>query len=973
MGPRGAAHRAQEATVIPLDQFGPRTWARPEITGLGRIPTASPLRSSDRVDLDGTWHFRLRERPEAVTEADIHGPCPEPLWHRAEVPGCWTMQGFDRPQYTNISMPFPGPPVTLPDDNPTGVYRRTVTVPDDWADRRVVLHVGGAESVLYVHIDGRPVGMGKDSRLPSEFDITAFVRAGRPFDLALTVVRWSDATYLEDQDHWYHAGLHRSVYCYSTPTVYIADVHAVADFDPGTRTGRLRAKVTVDAPDRGPRRWQVRATVCGQSTRAPARFEHPTHTIANMALFEGRGAVVEIDAGAVDPWSAEQPSLYPLTVELVDDEGNTVDRVSLRVGFRRVEVRGADLLVNGARVLIKGVNRHDHDARRGKAVTPESIEHDIVLMKRHNLNAVRTSHYPSDSHLYDQCDELGVYVLDEANVETHAFLRSLTRDPRWTGAILERITRMAMRDKNHPSVIMWSLGNESGVSAAHQAAAAWLRRYDGTRPVHYEGGISEDMIAAQAGGQDPDLAEVMARPRPESDVVAPMYPPVEALVRWATQYRPERPLIMCEYIHAMGNSCGGLDRYWDAIRTLPGLQGGFVWDWVDQALVQSLPDGSERLAYGGDFGDTPNDGPFCLNGLVATDRRPHPSLLELAKVVQPVQFRALDAARGLIEVRNEHAFVDLGWLTTTWHLEVDGDRVAEGNLDLPGVPPGAAVTLRAPLPAPALAEGQVATLTVEMRASATGAWAPAGHLVAWEQFEVERAPGPAHGPRREEPEVPDLEALSPQLYLWRAPIDNEVFGPAQAERWDHWALRDAGDRVAMDTTTEAAADGGLVVAHTVTIPESLSDVARVGVRLRLGPGVESVEWLGLGPHECYSDRRASGRLGRYRTSVDDWPVPYVHPQASGNREGVRWLRFLDHSGRVVLVIDWLEDLSVTVSRFTDEDLDAASHLEDLPTSNDCFVWIDARHRGVGSGAVGPDVAAAHRVGPGTYRWRYRLG
>jgi beta-galactosidase len=960
--------------VIPLDGFGPRSWARPEVTGFGRLPMATHLPRPDVVSLDGSWAFVLRDRPEDVTTADLVGPTDG--WGAIEVPGCWTMQGHDRPQYTNIQMPFAGPPPRVPDANPTGVHRRTVILPASWAGQRLVLHVAAAETVLYVHVDGVPLAMGKDSRLPHEVDLTGVVEPGRPFELALTVVRWSDATYLEDQDHWHHAGLHRSVFVYATPPVHVADVHATADYDPATGEGRLRTAVWVGAAGHGPRRWTVRVDLAGRSATADVRFEHPTESLPNWLMFEGRRAVAELVVPDVAPWSAEVPNLHRLVVTLLDAAGIEIDVVSLDVGFRRVEVVGHELRVNGRAVLVKGVNRHDHDPRRGKAVTPEGIEADLVLMKQHGINAVRTSHYPNDVHLYDLCDRLGLYVVDEADLETHAYLRSLLKDPRWGAAVLERITRMAVRDKNHPSVILWSLGNESGNAPILRAAAEWLRAWDPTRPIQYESSIGEAIFTTLVSGAELDMGELLSRPTPESDVIAPMYPEVADLVAWATRATPDRPLIMCEYIHAMNNSCGSLVDYWDAIRTYPGLQGGFVWDWKDQALVQQLPDGTDRLAYGGDFGDVPNDGPFCLNGLVDAERRPHPSLLELAAVIAPVRIHAVDAARGVLHITNEHDFVDLSWLTPGWVVEVDGTVEAQGELAPLDLPPGASTELRVPVPSLDLAPGQRAHLTLTFTTRHALAWAPAGHVVARQQVLLAAAPGRATAP---DPPVQvdraaDLADLDPTLALWRAPIDNETFGPVldpHAARWARLGLRGAADFVDVDTQVDGPPDAP-VVSHAVVVPDELDDLARVGVRLHLGPGVHTVEWLGEGPHEGYSDRRASTRFGRWTTPVDDWTVPYVHPQASGNRTGVRWLRFLDAEGTVRLTIDQLDGLDVTVSRWTDEEVADAGHLGDLPVRDDCYVWIDARHRGVGSGAVGPDVAPGHRVGPGPYRWSYRL-
>jgi beta-galactosidase len=482
-----------------LDAFGPWSWARPEVTGHGRLPMATRQRERETLAL-GPWGFRLYGRPEDVSADDLVGLGAG--WAAIEVPGCWTMQGFDTPYYTILQIPFGGRPPSVPaDDNPTGVYRCTVTMPEAWRDQRVVLHVGGAESVLYAFIDGRPIGMGKDSRLPHEFDVTDYLRPGTPAQLSLAVVRWSDATYLEKQDHWHHAGLHRDVYLYATPRLRIDDVHAVADYDHLTGAGHLRVRIAVDSlDDEPPRHLTARIRVAGCEAIAPVRFEHPTNALDTAFAFEVRGASLSLSLPTVEPWSAETPNLYELEAEVLDGDV-VIDAVRLDVGFRRVQIRGHVLLVNGKPILIKGVNRHDHDPRRGKAVTNASMEADVVLMKQHNINAIRTSHYPNDEHLYDVCDRLGMYVVDEANVEAQAHLRSLTKTPSWSAAILERIARMAQRDKNHPSIILWSLGNESGGAPIFDAAATWLRQWDGTRPVQYEGGIGEDLQQRHETGE----------------------------------------------------------------------------------------------------------------------------------------------------------------------------------------------------------------------------------------------------------------------------------------------------------------------------------------------------------------------------------------------------------------------------------------------------------------------------------------
>jgi beta-galactosidase len=988
-----------------LDAFGPRSWARPEVVGVGRLPAARLLvpfpdeaaaasaldeRSSPwHLDLGGRWRFRLRDRPEDVTAADLTGATE--AWDEVEVPGNWTMQGFDRPHYTNVQMPIPGPPPEVPDENPTGVHRRTVLVPQAWAGRRIVLHVGGAESVLYVHVDGRPVGMGKDSRLPHELDLSDHLVPGTPAELCLTVVRWSDATYLEDQDHWHHGGLHREVFLYATSPLHVADLHAVADVDPATGTGSLTVRVRAGARPRIELRgWAARLTLLDPDGEpalpdpltAELRFEHPDNWVVNLIAFAGRGAELTAELPDVRPWSAEVPDLYRVLVTLVGPDGTDRETVTLRTGFRRVEVRGHELLVNGRAVLVKGVNRHDHDERRGKAVTRDSMRADVVAMKQHNLNALRTSHYPNHHHLYELCDELGLYVVGEANLESHAYLRSLTEDPAWATAIFDRISRMARRDKDHPCVIIWSLGNESGSSPVLDAAATWLRSWDPTRPVQYESGLTDDQYRIISDeGRAPSLPDIWRRRRADSDLVVPMYPTIDDLVRWATERTPDRPLVMCEYEHAMGNSCGSLADYWEVIRAHTGLQGGFVWDWMDQGLVQRLPDGTERWAYGGDFGDEPNDSTFCCNGLVGPDREPHPSLLELAKVVQPVRIEAVAAAQGVLQVTAETDFRDLSYLEPSWEVTVDGEVVGDGRLEPFRIGPGEAQEVRLPIDPPPLGPGQIAHLLLRFALAADEAWAGAGHVVAWEQFEIARSP---HPPAARAERFGSIAAAGsgnlsgagitagPELAVWRAPTDNDLQAtPPPAARWAGWGLRTGGADVAHDVALQPLADGGVEVRHEVVVPAELDDLPRIGARYALDAGFTAVAWAGRGPHEAHVDRCASTRFGRWSTRIADWGVRYVHPQANGNRMGVRWFHVLREDGSG-LAFEALDDLQVTVAHRTEEDLADAAHADEVPTRPETWVWIDVAQRGVGSGACGPDTLDRYRIGPGTYRWSYRI-
>jgi len=720
---------------------GERTWAMPEITSSGRLPMRSPLvpypdLASARADirdgspwfrrLDGQWRFRLAHRPEDVPDNFADPALGDEGWDSITVPGAWTVQGFDVPIYTNVRMPFAGLPPEVPDENPTGLYRTTFRVPREWRNRRIVLHVGGAISVLYVYVNGVPVGLGKDSRLASEFDISDHLRPGVN-TLACMVVRWSDASHVEDQDQWWHAGIHREVFLYATGRAHIADVSVRAGLADDLATGALRVRTTVGFRDQREVRpgWRVEVvleSLGGKSIlRRPLGGDVP-HDLRPY-LFPGHMVDVSVDVPRVRPWSAERPARYRVLVSLIDPDGDVREVVAQDIGFRRVEVRDRELLINGQPVLLFGVNRHDHDPRTGPTVSVDDMRADLVTMKRFNINAVRCAHYPNDPRLLDLCDELGLYVIDEADTESHAWITSLCNDPRYQATIIERGTRMVLRDENHPSVIAWSLGNESGYGPAHDALAGWIRRYDSSRVLHYEGAIMWDL--------DADA--------PVSDLVCPMYASVDDIVAWAERgLDRRRPLILCEYSHAMGNSNGGLADYVEAFRTHHGLQGGFIWEWKDHGLLQRLPDGRERYAYGGQFGDEPNDANFVADGIVGPDRVPHPALWEHAYLAAPVGVQAgeADLRRGRVRVTNRNWFTDLSGLRARWEVAVDGVAVREGDLALPPVGPQETVTVDVPFVRPALGVGQEAHLTVWFRTAKALPWAEKGHEVAWQQFRL---------------------------------------------------------------------------------------------------------------------------------------------------------------------------------------------------------------------------------------------
>ena len=792
-------------------------WKRPEHLGDNRVtprstlypfPTEAAALSCDRARsrwvrlLNGNWSFKLYPRPESVQPSDVAAKLDVARWSQIEVPGNWTMQGFDRPHYSDTQMPFGGnEPPDVPANNPTGVYRTTFNLPRGWARRRTVLHIGGAESVLLLYVNGRCVGSGKDSRLPNEYDITNFVDAGGPNTIAVVVIRWSDASYIEAQDHWWMAGIHRDVYVYSTGTTYLADVFAQATLEPDGRYGKLAVQIACGFPSEPAAGWSVSAQLYGAAERPLLTGD--TAAPIDVSGIHHRWPRLEAQISRrlrVKAWSAEQPHLYRLVVALINPRGAVVERTSCRIGFRRVEVRGRELLINGRPVLIKGVNRHDHDDVRGKAVTEASMIADIRLMKQFNFNAVRSAHYPNDPRWYELCDEYGLYVTDEANVEAHDN-NQICRDRRYTQAFLDRAIRMVERDKNHPSVVVWSLGNESGYGPNHDAMAGWIRGRDPSRPLHYEGAIS-----IEASGSSWDDGERA------TDIVCPMYPTIDSIVEWAQRRHGERPLIMCEYSHAMGNSNGSLADYWDAIETHHGLQGGFIWDWVDQGLRKFTPEGQHYWAYGGDFGDEPNDANFCCNGLVSPDRTPHPAMFEFKKLAQPVTVTAQSLRQGKLVVTNRQDYTDLSWLVGRWRVKVDGQEVSGGKLSRLKTPPGASEVVEVALSIPTLAPDEECFVHVEFTAARTTPWCEAGHVVAWEQLPITAPAGrgrtnplAAGRAAANAPTVTDtkrslsvsagasrltidrasasiaawqvgdtdLVTRGPQLNLWRAPTDND--------------------------------------------------------------------------------------------------------------------------------------------------------------------------------------------------------
>lgn len=720
------------------------------------------------LSLDGDWRFDWSPNPGGATKDFWREGFDASSWNVIPVPANWQRHGYGTPIYKSSGYPFrvDPPRVTAepPQDwtthahrNPVGRYVRSFELPAAWLGRRAILHFAGAEGAIEVWLNGVPIGYSQGNRSPAEFEVTESVRQSEN-RLAVQVYRYSDGSYLEDQDMWRLSGLHREVVLYSTPAERIADFTVRTDLDDRYEDARIAIDVELDAPH-GLEGWRVEAQL--YDAEGAAVFSRPLeHDAAPILNREQRaGVLVErtpqrgvgpfgwLHAEVERPrkWSAESPDLYRLALSLVDGAGEAVHRVACDVGFREIEVRDGMLLVNGRPVKLRGVNRHEHDPESGHAIGLESMRHDLELMKRANVNAVRTAHYPNDPRWYALCDRLGMYVLDEADIETHGLRGKLANEPSWAPAFLDRGVRLVERDKNHPSVIGWSLGNESGWGPNLAAVAAWVREADPTRIIHYEG--------AQ-GAPDPAAVDVISRfyPRVRQEYLHPGLPQDPTAEeppengRWerlldladrAAKRGDHRPVLASEYAHAMGNAMGNLDDYWEEVWAHDRLLGGFVWDWADQALWATTESGQRYLAYGGAFGDEPHHGAFCLNGVITADRQPTAKLHALKKAYQPFAFELIDKTNATLRITSRRDHLDATDCELAWRLEADGAVVAEGTVDPPWIAPRGTATVRLPIPWSDAAGEHFLRVTMRLREAT--AWGPAGHEVAWAQFRLSQA------------------------------------------------------------------------------------------------------------------------------------------------------------------------------------------------------------------------------------------
>ena len=1015
-----------------------RLWQTPQVTSLGRLPSHVPLHSwrdesdaqadtpsTSRQYLDGEWSFELYESPDSVPVAWPSGVDSQ---KSVAVPGNWQLQGFGRPVYTNVKYPFPADPPRVPEQNPTGCYRRSFFFEGVATRERTHLVFEGVDSALFVWCNGLFVGYSQDSRLPAEFDITDCVIAGEN-QLAVMVLRLCDGSYLEDQDMWNLSGIYRSVHLISKPQAHIRDYRINTAFCNESETGLLSGEIFCSHEATGTLRISLFDTE--GNIRLTQIVDIGTDWIDERGCYRDRSRF-EFDVPNILPWSAETPRLYRLVISLLSPDGQLVDCEGTQIGFRTIEIEHGQLKLNGKALLIRGVNKHEHDPETGHFETLDQIEADIRLMKAHNFNAIRCSHYPHQVGLYDICDRLGMYVVDEANIETHGLtpMSRLSDDDNWAPAYLERLSRMVRRDYNHPSIIIWSLGNESGYGVNHELMYAWVKKEDPSRPVQYEG-----------GGADTAVTDIICPmyARVDEDLPSPYGRPAHSLKAWAEKQLGEeqraRPIILCEYAHAMGNSLGNFSDYWEAFREYPSLQGGFIWDWVDQGISQHDSRARHYYAYGGDFGDEINDRQFCINGLVFPDRTPHPALFEAKRVQQPFMFAIAEEKSSIsVSITSEYLFRETDNEELHWRLGSLTETTLSGSTPI-AIKPGGKTSLT--IAHNSLDSNSFEELVLELwitTVSATVAL-PAGHEIARHQALIsslkDQRPTSMAGARIKESSdtflivspstrwslcrntgflvcceyrgQPLLSGPMSDCFV-RAPTDNdicssEVDNPSSHSWLARW--RDSGlfdlEHTCIDVTSSGETlvscheylgerdgevtcliqsrwthcfkdDGSVDVSVIVKVDDSLLPVPRIGARLILRTLPETVSWLGRGPHENYPDRKQSADLGYWCLPREAMHTPYIFPSENGLRCDVRCAQLGSFA------IERLDtDLAFSVSEFGVDTLMRAQHTNELDAADSLHVHIDGFHMGVGGDdSWSPSVKPIYLLNAREYHWSFKL-
>lgn len=999
----GSLLAAMFLPVTAENKVAPNDWENPAVFQINREPThATFLPFADKqsaiadvyenspwfYSLNGNWKFQWSptpdQRPKDFYKTDFNVV----NWKEIQVPSNWELKGYGIPIYTNMTYPFPkNPPYIDHSDNPVGSYRRYVDLPASWDGRRVYLHFEGGTSAMYIWVNGQKVGYSENTKSPCEFDITKYVKSGKNL-VAVEAYRWSDGSYLEDQDFWRISGIDRNVYLYSTQNVRIADFFAHPDLDDSYKNGNLAVDVTLSNYNKSAGTAQVEALLLDATGK-----EIFNQTLKIKTPGDGKKeATLSNAVSSPNLWSSETPYLYTLLLTLKDENGKFIETVSGKIGFRKVELKNGQLLVNGKRIMVHGVNMHEHNPITGHYQTLDMMMKDIRMMKQHNINAVRCCHYPENIQWVKLCDKYGIYLVDEANIESHGMgygRENMAFDPAWDGAHMARTVSLVERDKNSPSVILWSLGNECSNGDVFFKTYKWIKERDTSRLVQFE----------------------QAHEKDNTDVVCPMYPSIRYMKEYAARENVKRPFIMCEYAHAMGNSSGNFKEYWDIIRGSKNMQGGFIWDWVDQGFEVTDEAGRKYWAYGGDMGSQnyTNDENFDHNGLVFPDRIPHPGLMEVKKFYQDIYFKADHPETGLITVANEFHYTNLQDYEFSYQVLKNGEVIKTGSFDL-DLAPESEKEVKLALPAMPAADGVEYLLNVFATLRVGTDVIPQGHEVAREQFKLgagnyfaKKAATTGTVKLTDEKDRISMTAggvnvsinkksglmdgyqfagkwyfnQNPTPNFWRAPTDND-FGNGMEHKCNIWRvagsntsiksiatkeengktmvtadlyLRDVASDYQIVYTLSGNGDLSINVSYKAGVNE-LPELPRFGMIMSLNKEYDNFAYYGRGPWENYADRNYASQIGIYNSKVSDQYVPYTRPQENGYKTDLRWLTLTNNEGKGIR-IEGLQPICASALQNWPEDFDPGlskkyRHTNDItPNRDEVILSVDLAQRGVG--------------------------
>ncbi len=1022
------------AFVFCVAQTQTSDWENPQVIAKNKLAPHAffvPFKSLEKAlkldyenseyyhSLNGKWKFKWSKNP-VERPMDFYNPTFDvSTWDEIPIPSNWEIQGYGIPIYVNSDYEFsanPVPPQIPHDNNPVGSYRMNFAVPSDWKNHEVILHFGAVKSAMYLWINGKKVGYSQGSKLPAEFNITQYLQKGEN-SLAVEVYRWSDGAYLECQDFWRISGIERDVFLYAIPEVHIRDFFAEATLDENYENGILNLSVEVfnQAFLNEGKEYAVEAQIYDQTNKLIKKEILKFVQDANPKS----ALKTQIEMGKVRKWSAEEPDLYSLVLLLKDRKGKLIEQTATKIGFRKSEIKNGQLLVNGKAVYLKGVNRHEHDEFAGHVISKASMIKDIELMKQFNINAVRTSHYPNNPYWYELCDKYGIYLVDEANIESHGMGyhpdRTLGNNPDWELAHMDRIQRMVHRDKNHPSIIIWSMGNEAGDGVNFVKCADWIHEFDPSRPVHYERALMNKHV----------------------DIYSPMYASISSIENYAKKYF-DRPLILCEYAHSMGNSTGNLQDYWDVIEKYDQLQGGFIWDWVDQGLAETDEDGNKYWTYGGDYGpeDVPSDGNFVINGIVSSDRTPHPAIWEVKKVYQNISFKAKNASKGQFLIQNKFSFTNLDDYNFKWEIFENGHKIQEGNFDIKGLQPNNECDFQVKYEGLNFDSRKEYFINFYAYTKIKTDVVPSNHEIAKEQirlpfgeYENKTKPGNDKLAVRQFDDGLQIQGnkftitfdktngmissyvfnerelfrRGPEPNFWRAPNDND-FGNRMDQRTASW--RRAGEhRFLLDAQLQNINETDLKLSFEFELSDvrskllityivkpsgeitvenffepgikGLSELPRFGMQMILPVTFEYLEYYGRGPQENYCDRNTAAFVGNYKSNVTEQYFPYVRPQENGYKTAVRTLKIYNQLGYGLEFIGE-PTLGFSALHYSTEDLDQLTrenykHLNNLKPREEVFLNIDYKQMGVGGdNSWGARPHDPYQLFPQPYTFKFKI-